>query len=205
MLHRFCLGPLDPTESSVAVSTESRRTAKMANRPKKRRWGEHLGDYTSKPPSSRQKRRKTSNEHPKKQNPAHQIRSIPQSTWFKEFCTRRLVLPFEQGPPSVVAQEHSDLITEEELNDNSEFSSLKETASIEAEESDTILQNSNLTLTEHFFQDFLDHVEMAGPTPPIDSCKSIPLKKTQDKKAFPPHLLSSVLILQCRMIFSSKS
>ena len=204
MLHRFRLGPLDPTESSVTVSRKSHRTAKMGNPPQKRRWGEHLGDYTSKPPSSRQKRRKTSNEHPKKQTPAHQIRSIPQSTWFKEFSTRRLVLPFEHSPPSVVAQEHSDFITEEELNDSSEFSFLNEIASIKAEESDRILQSSNLTLTEHFFQDFLDHVEMAGPTPPIDSCKSIHLTKNHESKAFSAQLLSPVSIFQCRMIFSSE-
>ena len=197
VLHWFRLNPSAPTQPSVIVSRKPGRTAKMEKSQKKRTWGKHLSDYNFKPTSSQQKRQRTSNEHPEGQSPAHQTRSIPQSTWFKEFSTRRLVLPFEHGSTSVAAQGHSEFITEEELNNSSESSSFNETASIEAEESDRILQSSNLTLTEQFFQDFLDHVEMAGPTPPIDSCKSIHFKKNHETKAFSAQLLSPVSIFQC--------
>ncbi len=149
----------------------------MGKSQKKRTWGERLRDYNFKPTSSQQKRQKTSNEHPKRRNSVHQLRSTPQSTWFKEFSTRRLVLPFEDDPTSVAALEHSESIFDETLDNSSESSPLHEMARSRAEESDKILQSTSLTLTEEYFQDFLDHMEMIGHTPPIDSRKFIQLKK----------------------------
>lgn len=149
----------------------------MGTSQKKRTWGERLSDYNFKPTSSQQKRQKTSNEHPKRQNSVHQLRSIPQSTWFKEFSTRRLVLPFEDDPTPVAALEHSESIFDETLDDSSESSPLHEMARAGAEESDKILQSTNLTLTEEYYQGFLDHMEMIGPAPPIGSRKFIQLKE----------------------------
>ena len=120
----------------------------MGKSHKKRTWGQLPGDYTLKLPCSQQKRQKTSNEHPKRRNSVHQPRSIPESLWFKEFSTRRLVLPFEDDPTSVAALEHPESVIDETLSNSSESPSSNETARPRAEESEKMLQSSNLTLTE---------------------------------------------------------
>ena len=87
------------------------------------------------------------------------------------------MLPFEDDPTLVAALEHSESISNETPDNSSEYSPLHEMAGNRAEASEKILQSTNLTLTEDYFQDFLDHMEMIGHTPPIDSRKFIKIRK----------------------------
>jgi hypothetical protein len=143
-----------------------------ASQSQKRRWGEHLTDYTI-ASSSQRAPSKASKKDLEQQKHAKRPGLAPSPDLFEGFITRISQLPMEDDSTSVPQVEYPDRLSGDIFDDTSEPGSMDEATATRLEESDRALQGMYLTLTADYVQEVLDHLEKIGPPPTIDSRKSV--------------------------------